>query len=82
MIVLKFRMQNTNDHLSLFDMSTYILVHTAQGKYAEADPLYIAAIDIAKKYLDPDHPDFAVSISCRAQLLQAQVWSISHGAFT
>lgn len=46
---------------------------STQGKYAEADPLYLRAIGIEEKHLGPDHPSLASSLANRANLLQAQV---------
>ncbi|CAM9372606.1 unnamed protein product [Ectocarpus sp. 8 AP-2014] len=43
-----------------------------QGKYTEADPLYLRAIEIGKKKLGPDHPDLAMWLNNRAGLLYAQ----------
>ncbi|CAM9939684.1 unnamed protein product, partial [Ectocarpus fasciculatus] len=43
-----------------------------QGKYGEADPLYLRAIEIGEKTLGPDHPGLATSVSNRAWLLQDQ----------
>lgn len=44
-----------------------------QGKYTEADPLYLRAIEIRERVLGADHPDLAISLSTRGQLLRAQV---------
>lgn len=44
-----------------------------QGKYDEADPLYLRAIAITEKALGPDHPSLAESLNNRAELLTAQV---------
>ncbi|CAN0601310.1 unnamed protein product, partial [Ectocarpus sp. 12 AP-2014] len=38
-----------------------------QGKYDEADPLYLRAIEIGEKTLGPDHPDLATRLNNRAR---------------
>ncbi|CAM9343024.1 unnamed protein product [Ectocarpus fasciculatus] len=43
-----------------------------QGKYAEADPVYLEAIEIQQKALGPDHPDLAETLNGRALLLRSQ----------
>ncbi|CAN0281775.1 unnamed protein product, partial [Ectocarpus fasciculatus] len=43
-----------------------------QGKYEEAHPLYLRAIEIGEKTLGPDHPDLAVWLNNRAELLRSQ----------
>lgn len=44
-----------------------------QGKYAEADLLYARSLAIREKVLGPEHPEFATSLSNRAELLKSQV---------
>ncbi|CAM9264861.1 unnamed protein product [Ectocarpus fasciculatus] len=44
-----------------------------QGKYEEADSLYLRAIEIGEATLGPDHPDVATRLNNRAALLTAQV---------
>ncbi|CAN0418481.1 unnamed protein product [Ectocarpus sp. 12 AP-2014] len=48
------------------------LVLEKQGKYTEADPIYLRAIEVAEKMLGRDHPDLATSFNNRAELLRAQ----------
>ncbi|CAN0453882.1 unnamed protein product, partial [Ectocarpus fasciculatus] len=43
-----------------------------QGKYDEADPLYLRAIEIGEKTLGPDHPGLATWLNNRAELLRVQ----------
>ena len=50
----------------------------SQGKYGEADLLYLRAIEIREKALGPDHPTVATSLNDRANVLHAQV---THVAF-
>lgn len=45
----------------------------SQGKYSEADPLYLRAIEIRERILGADHPDLAISLGTRGRLLCAQV---------
>ena len=45
---------------------------TAQGRYAEAEPLYKRALAIREKALGPDHPDVGTSLNNLAVLYQAQ----------
>ena len=40
-----------------------------QGKYEEADPLYLRAVAIGEKTLGPDHPTLATTLNNRAGLL-------------
>ena len=47
-----------------------------QGKFDEADPLYLRAIEIGEKTLGPDHPDLATLLNNRARLLQQQVRAV------
>ena len=47
-----------------------------QGKYDEADPLYLRAIEIGEKTLGPDHPDLATRLNNRARLLESQVRAV------
>ena len=47
-----------------------------QGKFDEADPLYLRAIEIGEKTLGPDHPDLATLLKNRARLLQQQVRAV------
>lgn len=45
----------------------------AQGKIAEADPLYARAVEIQENHLGPDHPHLGQNLVQRAIILQAQV---------
>lgn len=53
-------------------MPFYSMLST-QGKYGEADPLYLRVIDVMEKALGPDHPNVAVCLHNRALLLGEQV---------
>ena len=43
-----------------------------QGRYAEAEPLYVRALGINEKVLGPEHPDTARSLNNLAELWQSQ----------
>ncbi len=45
---------------------------TAQGKYAEAEPLYQRALAIREKALGPEHPNVATSLNNLAVLYHTQ----------
>lgn len=47
-----------------------------QGKYAEAEPLYVRATEILEKALGPEHPNVATPLNNRAWLLRAQVRAV------
>lgn len=44
-----------------------------QGNYAEAEPLYVRALEIREKILGADHHDLATTLNDLALLLNAQV---------
>ncbi len=46
------------------------LLYDAQGKYAEAEPLYKRSLAILLKALGPDHPNVATSLENYAALLR------------
>ncbi len=47
-------------------------VYRAQGKYADAEPLYRRALAIGEKALGPEHPDVATSLENLGRLYRAQ----------
>ena len=47
-------------------------LYRAQGRYAEAEPLYRRALAIREAVLGPDHPDTASSLNNLAGLFRAQ----------
>ena len=55
----------------LFD--THPSHRAIQGKYQEADPLYLRSIGIFEQTLGPDHPVLAETLHNRAELMKAQV---------
>ena len=46
------------------------MLYHAQGKYAEAEPLYRRALAIREKALGPEHPDVAKTLENYAELLR------------
>ena len=46
------------------------MLYQAQGKYAEAEPLYKRSLAIREKALGPEHPDVATSLENYAALLR------------
>ncbi len=46
-------------------------LYGAQGRYAEAEPLYKRALAIVEKALGPEHPHVATSLENYAALLRA-----------
>lgn len=44
-----------------------------QGKYDEADRMYVRAIEAGERLLGPDHPKVATRVGTRAVLLHQQV---------
>lgn len=49
------------------------MIINKQGKYREADLLYLRALDIKERFLGPDHEVVASSLGCLANSLEAQV---------
>jgi CHAT domain-containing protein/tetratricopeptide (TPR) repeat protein len=47
-------------------------IHRAQGRHAEAEPLYRRGLAIREKRLRPDHPDVGMSLNNLAELYRAQ----------
>ena len=48
------------------------MLYQAQGRYADAEPLFKRALAISEKALGPDHPDVAVSLNNLADLYDDQ----------
>nr|NCR96576.1 tetratricopeptide repeat protein [Microcystis aeruginosa L311-01] len=44
----------------------------SQGRYTEAEPLYLEALDLRKQLLGDNHPDVAQSLNNLAYLYQSQ----------
>ena len=50
----------------------FALTAQAQGKLAEAEPLFQRALALGEKTLGPDHPTVATRLNNLAQLLQVR----------
>ena len=48
------------------------MLYSAQGRYADAEPLYKRALAIREKALGPDHPDVAHSAEQSGRAVQTQ----------
>ena len=48
------------------------LLYKTQGRYADAEPLYLRSLEIRKKALGPDHPDVGEGLNNLAALYHAQ----------
>ena len=48
------------------------LLYDSQGRYNDAEPLYLQSLDIRKRQLGNDHPDVATSLNNLAQLYYSQ----------
>ncbi len=47
-------------------------LYRVQGRFDEAEPLYLRALEILEKTLGPEHPEVAVSLNNLAELYRAQ----------
>ena len=47
-------------------------LYESQGRYTEAEPLYIKALEMNKKLLGAEHPDVATSLNNLAALYETQ----------
>jgi tetratricopeptide (TPR) repeat protein len=47
-------------------------LYKSQGRYTEAEPLYLEALDLTKRLLGDNHPDVAQSLNNLAYLYQSQ----------
>ena len=48
------------------------LLYDSQGRYNDAEPLYLQSLDIRKRQLGNDHPDVATTLNNLAQLYEFQ----------
>ena len=48
------------------------LLYDSQGRYNDAEPLYLQSLDIRKRQLSNDHPDVATSLNNLALLYESQ----------
>ncbi|NYS23999.1 tetratricopeptide repeat protein [Rhodobacteraceae bacterium 2376] len=64
--------RNGNDQLQLgAALNAHAITLQAEGRFAEAEPLYRHAVEISRETLDPRHRDLAVRLSNLAGLLVA-----------
>ena len=47
-------------------------LYESQGRYTEAEPLFIQALEMWKKLLGPEHPNVATSLNNLAGLYESQ----------
>jgi tetratricopeptide (TPR) repeat protein len=47
-------------------------LYYSQGRYTEAEPLYLEALDLRKRLLGDNHPDVAASLNNLAGLYKSQ----------
>jgi tetratricopeptide (TPR) repeat protein len=47
-------------------------LYSSQGRYPEAEPLYLEALDLRKRLLGDNHPDVATSLNNLAYLYKSQ----------
>ena len=60
------------DPLLATSLNNLASLYYAQGKYAEAEPLYQRSLAIREKALGPEHPDVAQSLNNLAELYRTQ----------
>ncbi|WP_068815064.1 tetratricopeptide repeat protein [Phormidesmis priestleyi] len=53
-------------------LSWLAYLYRSQGRYAEAEPLYLQALEIRQRQLGDDHPDVATSLNNLASLYKSQ----------
>ncbi len=59
------------DHPNVaFVLNDLALLRVAQGRYSEAEPLFLRALALRESTLGPEHPDFATSLENYAALLR------------
>lgn len=63
-------------NFALLDDTRVALFFRFQGNFADADQMYLRAIEIEEKALGPDHPNLAKRLNNRAELLKLQVRAV------
>ena len=53
-------------------LNNLALLYESQGRYNDAEPLYLQSLDIWKRQLGDDHPDVATSLNNLAELYRSQ----------
>ena len=59
--------------MSRVSLNNLAALYEAQGRYADAEPLYKRSLAICEKALGPDHPDVAMSLNNLAVLYASKV---------
>jgi len=61
------------DHPSLATrLKNLALLYQSQGRYSEAEPLYLQAVEIDSRSLPEDHPTLAIDLNNLAALYKSQ----------
>ena len=64
--------EGNEDHQFAVSLNQLALLYKYQGKYNEAEPLYLRSLSIVEKQLGENHPDFSASLNNLALLYQNQ----------
>ncbi|MEY2914707.1 MAG: hypothetical protein RLZZ184_4016, partial [Cyanobacteriota bacterium] len=64
--------ENKEDIEFALSLSGLALLYYSQGRYNDAEPLYLQSLDIYKRQLGNDHPDVASSLNNLALLYESQ----------
>ncbi|MEG4107707.1 tetratricopeptide repeat protein [Microcoleus sp. S13_C5] len=65
--------QELDMELELSSSLSYLAgLYKSQGRYSEAEPLYLQAVEIDRRSLPEDHPNLATHLNNLAQLYQSQ----------
>jgi len=63
----------TGDHPNVAtSLNNLAYLYDSQGKYSEAEPLYLDALEMTKRLFTGDHPDVATSLNNLAYLYKNQ----------
>ncbi|MFM6265001.1 MAG: tetratricopeptide repeat protein, partial [Dolichospermum sp.] len=63
----------TGDHPDVAQsLNNLAFLYNSQGKYTEAEPLYIQALEMRQRLFTGDHPDVATSLNNLAGLYNSQ----------
>jgi tetratricopeptide (TPR) repeat protein len=64
--------EGNEDYQFAFSLNQLAILYNSQGKYNEAEPLYLRSLSIREKQLGENHPDFAQSLNNLAELYNSQ----------
>jgi tetratricopeptide (TPR) repeat protein len=53
-------------------MNNLALLYHYQGRYEQAEPLYLQVLELGKRLWGEDHPDVAISLNNLAALYKSQ----------